>query len=159
KNWQHVSVVTDPADYPALVAEMQSSGGAISIETRFRLARKAFSHTAAYDGAISNYLTATDIKGARGDFPEQFNASFARLQDLRSGKNPPQRAAFYRARQPRPGSIAICTKLQAKELSYNNIADSAAAWEGVKPFDAPACVIVKHANPCGVAIAGASAEA
>jgi phosphoribosylaminoimidazolecarboxamide formyltransferase/IMP cyclohydrolase len=159
KNWQHVAVVTDPADYPGLVAEMKSSGGAVSVETRFRLARKAFSHTAAYDGAISNYLTATDVHGARGDFPEQFNASFAKIQDLRYGENPHQKAAFYRDLRPVPGAIANYAQLQGKELSYNNIADADAAWECVKTFDAPACVIVKHANPCGVAVAAGTAEA
>jgi phosphoribosylaminoimidazolecarboxamide formyltransferase/IMP cyclohydrolase len=159
KNWQRVSVVTDPADYPALIAEMGASGGAVSVETRFRLARKAFSHTAAYDGAISNYLTAVDIEGARSDFPEQFNASFARIQELRYGENPHQKAAFYRDLQPLPGAIANYVQLQGKELSYNNIADADAAWECVKTFDQPACVIVKHANPCGVAVASGTAEA
>ncbi len=159
KNWQHVAVVTDPADYPLLLAEMKAANGAISIETRFRLARKAFSHTAAYDGAISNYLTAIDITGARIEFPEQCNMNFAKVQDLRYGENPHQRAAFYRDLRFVPGALSNYRQLQGKELSYNNIADADAAWECVKTLAQPACVIVKHANPCGVAVAGTPAEA
>ncbi|MEO8165016.1 MAG: bifunctional phosphoribosylaminoimidazolecarboxamide formyltransferase/IMP cyclohydrolase, partial [Betaproteobacteria bacterium] len=159
KNWQHVAVVTDPADYSAVIAEMRSASGAISIETRFRLARKAFSHTAAYDGAISNYLTAVDITGASVEFPEQFNMSFAKVQDLRYGENPHQRAAFYRDLHSVPGALSNYRQLQGKELSYNNIADADAAWECVKTFAQPACVIVKHANPCGVAVANSPADA
>jgi phosphoribosylaminoimidazolecarboxamide formyltransferase/IMP cyclohydrolase len=159
KNWEHVAVVTDPEDYPALIAEMKSANGAISLETRFRLARKAFSHTAAYDSAISNYLTATDINGARAAFPEQINMSFAKVQDLRYGENPHQQAAFYRDLNPVPGALSNYRQLQGKELSYNNIADADAAWECVKTFAEPACVIVKHANPCGAAIAASAAEA
>jgi phosphoribosylaminoimidazolecarboxamide formyltransferase / IMP cyclohydrolase len=159
KNWRHVAVVTDPADYSALVAEMKSAGGAISEETRYRLARKAFSHTAAYDGAISNYLTATDILGKRAAFPEQINMSFAKVQDLRYGENPHQQAAFYRDIVPPVGSLSRYRQLQGKELSYNNIADADAAWECVKTFTEPACVIVKHANPCGVAVGADTAQA
>jgi phosphoribosylaminoimidazolecarboxamide formyltransferase/IMP cyclohydrolase len=159
KNWQHVTVVTDPADYPALIAEMESASGAISVETRFRLARKAFSHTAAYDGAISNYLTATDIHGKRSGFPDQFNSSFVKVQDLRYGENPHQQAAFYRDLKPVPGALSNYVQRQGKELSYNNIADADAAWECVKTFDQPACVIIKHANPCGVAVAASAVEA
>ena len=152
KNWRHVAVVTDPADYSVLIAEMQSANGALSIETRYRLARKAFSHTAAYDGAISNYLTATDMDGTRSAFPEQINMSFARVQELRYGENPHQLAAFYRDLKPVAGALSNFRQLQGKELSYNNIADADAAWECVKTFSEPACVIVKHANPCGVAV-------
>jgi len=159
KNWQHVAIVTDPADYPGLTAEMQSAGGAVSLETRFRLARKAFSHTAAYDGAISNYLTAADVSGGRAAFPDQLNMSFGKVQDLRYGENPHQKAAFYRDNEPAAGAISSFAQLQGKELSYNNIADADAAWECVKTFDRPACVIVKHANPCGVAVAGSTLEA
>ena len=159
KNWRHVTIVTDPADYSALISEMQSAQGAISVETRFRLARKAFSHTAAYDGAISNYLTATDINGARNAFPEQINMSFAKVQDLRYGENPHQLAAFYRDLKPVPGALSNYRQLQGKELSYNNIADADAAWECVKTFEQPACVIIKHANPCGVAVASGTAQA
>ena len=159
KNWQHVVIVTDPADYPALVAEMQSANGAISVETRYRLARKAFSHTAAYDGAISDYLTATDIDGARHAFPGQINMSFAKIQDLRYGENPHQQAAFYRDLDAVPGALSNYRQLQGKELSYNNIADADAAWECVKTFEQPACVIIKHANPCGVGVADGTAQA
>jgi phosphoribosylaminoimidazolecarboxamide formyltransferase/IMP cyclohydrolase len=159
KNWQHVAVVTDPADYVMLASEMASASGAISIETRFRLARKAFSHTAAYDGAVSNYLTATDIEGGRGAYPDQLNFSLIKVQDLRYGENPHQTAAFYRERSPATGALAGYTQLQGKELSYNNIADADAAWECVKTFEQPACVIIKHANPCGVAVAASPHEA
>ena len=159
KNWQHVAIVTDPADYPSLIAEMQSANGAVSLETRFMLARKAFSHTAAYDGAISNYLTAADIHGKRGRFPDQVNMSFAKIQDLRYGENPHQQAAFYRDLNAVPGAISNYVQLQGKELSYNNIADADAAWECVKTFDETACVIIKHANPCGVAIAKTTLDA
>jgi phosphoribosylaminoimidazolecarboxamide formyltransferase/IMP cyclohydrolase len=152
KNWQHVAVITDPSDYPALIQEIESSGGAISQETRFRLARSAFSHTAAYDSAISNYLTATNMDGERQAFPGQVNMNFVSLQDLRYGENPHQKAAFYRDLVPTAGGIANYAQLQGKELSYNNIADSDAAWECVKTFDQPACVIIKHANPCGVGV-------
>jgi phosphoribosylaminoimidazolecarboxamide formyltransferase/IMP cyclohydrolase len=159
KNWRHVAVVTDPADYAALIEEMKSANGAISIETRFRLARKAFSHTASYDGAISNYLTATDIEGRRTAFPEQLNLACVKVQDLRYGENPHQQAAFYRNLKPVPGALSNYRQTQGKELSYNNIADADAAWECVKTFDQPACVIIKHANPCGVAIGSGPAQA
>ena len=152
KNHQHVAVVTDPADYAALLAEMRSAGGAVRQEFRFRLAQKAFSHTAVYDSAISNYLTAIDPDGQR-TFPEQLNLNFSVAQDLRYGENPHQQAAFYRDLAPAPGSLASYHQVQGKELSYNNIADADAAWECVKTFDLSACVIIKHANPCGVAVA------
>ncbi len=152
KNWRHVAVITDPADYPELIKELESSGGAISQETRFRLAQRAFSHTAAYDAAISNYLTATRMDGEREPFPAQANMNFVKVQDLRYGENPHQQAAFYRDFAPVPGGISNYVQLQGKELSYNNIADSDAAWECVKTFDQPACVIIKHANPCGVGV-------
>ncbi|MGH8678852.1 MAG: bifunctional phosphoribosylaminoimidazolecarboxamide formyltransferase/IMP cyclohydrolase, partial [Burkholderiales bacterium] len=116
-----------------------------------RLARKAFSHTAAYDGAISNYLSSVDSNGKRGTFPEQMNMSFAKLQDLRYGENPHQQAAFFRDLAPVAGALSNYVQFQGKELSFNNIADADAAWECVKTFDRAACVIIKHANPCGVA--------
>jgi len=152
KNWQHVAVVTDPADYRSLLAEMRASGGVVAEATRFELARKAFAHTAAYDGAISNYLSAISPDGKREAFPHRLNLSFAKLQDLRYGENPHQQSAFYRDVSRVPGAIANYAQLQGKELSYNNIADADTAWECVKTFDPPACVIVKHANPCGVAV-------
>ena len=152
KNHSGVAVVVDPADYPALLAELKANEGSISAATRFDLAKKVFTHTAAYDGAISNYLTGLDAAQQSRDFPERLTLQFAKVQDMRYGENPHQSAAFYRDMQPAPGSLASYTQLQGKELSYNNIGDSDAAWECVKTFAEPACVIVKHANPCGVAI-------
>ena len=160
KNHQHVAVVTDPADYAALLKEMGTTAGALAAETRFNLARKAFSHTAAYDGAIANYLTALDTAGERREpFPASLTLQFHLAQVLRYGENPHQHAAFYRDREPPAGSLANYTQLQGKELSYNNIADADAAWECVKTFDRPACVIVKHANPCGAAVGTGTEEA
>ncbi len=153
KNYHHVAIVTDPADYGRVLAEMQANAGAVSDATRFDLAKKAFSHTAAYDSAISNYLTAIEPDGTRGEFPAQINFNFIRVQNMRYGENPHQQAAFYRDPVALPGGIASYTQVQGKELSYNNIGDADAAWECVKTLDEPACVIVKHANPCGVAIA------
>ncbi|MDC7698889.1 bifunctional phosphoribosylaminoimidazolecarboxamide formyltransferase/IMP cyclohydrolase [Vogesella indigofera] len=158
KNWQHVAIITDAADYETLAAEMTANGGKLSKLTRLNLSKKAFTHTAAYDGAISNYLTSL-VEGVdsgvpeRVAFPNRLNAQFIKVQDMRYGENPHQAAAFYRDLDPAAGTIAGYRQLQGKELSYNNIADADAAWEAVKTFDAPACVIVKHANPCGVAIA------
>ncbi len=159
KNYRHVAVLTDPSDYGPLLAEMNASGGGVSLETRFALAKKAFTHTARYDGAIGNYLTSLNADGARVPFPAQLNLALAKTQDLRYGENPHQQAAFYRDLEPAPGSLAGYTQLQGKELSYNNIADADAAWECVKTFDATACVIVKHANPCGAAVAATPLEA
>jgi len=159
KNYEHVAVLTDPADYEAVLREMASAAGALGAETRLRLAQKAFSHTAQYDGAISNYLTALDGSGGLERFPRRLNLQFERVQPLRYGENPHQEAAFYRDPRPAPGSLAAYRQLQGKELSYNNIADADAAWECVKNFAGPACVIVKHANPCGVAQAASLVEA
>ena len=159
KNHAHVGIVVDPADYPVLLAELRAHGATLSPATRFALAQKAFSHTAAYDGAISNYLTARDAGGALQALPARFNWQGTKLQDLRYGENPHQHAAFYRDEAPVPGTIATGRQLQGKELSYNNIADSDAAWECVQVFPEPACVIVKHANPCGVALATNPLEA
>jgi phosphoribosylaminoimidazolecarboxamide formyltransferase/IMP cyclohydrolase len=160
KNYAHVAVVTDPADYAAVLKELDSTGGAVAADTRFRLAQKAFSHTSAYDGAISNYLTSLDASGEKREiFPGRLNLQFELAQRLRYGENPHQQAAFYREPGAPQGALARYTQLQGKELSYNNIADADAAWECVKTFDAPACVIVKHANPCGVAVAQSAAEA
>ena len=159
KNHAHVAVVTDPADYAAVLHEIQTTNGAVGAPMRFALAQKAFSHTAAYDGAISNYLTALGSDGRRADFPRRLNLNFELAQTLRYGENPHQNAAFYRDLEPATGSLARYTQLQGKELSYNNIADADAAWECVKSFTQAACVIVKHANPCGVAVAGNTLEA
>ncbi|MBT2866648.1 bifunctional phosphoribosylaminoimidazolecarboxamide formyltransferase/IMP cyclohydrolase [Chromobacterium violaceum] len=157
KNWAHVAIVTDSADYPALVGELKANGGRLAKATRFELAKKAFTHTAAYDGTISNYLTSLADgvvagKPERVAFPNRLNAQFIKVQDMRYGENPHQAAAFYRDLDPAAGSIAHYKQLQGKELSYNNIADADAAWEAVKTFEQTACVIVKHANPCGVAV-------
>jgi phosphoribosylaminoimidazolecarboxamide formyltransferase/IMP cyclohydrolase len=159
KNHAHVAVVTDPADYAAILAEMRTANGAVGETTRFKLAQKAFSHTAAYDGAISNYLTAVGPGGTHAAFPQRLNLNFELAQTLRYGENPHQNAAFYKDLAPAPGSLARYTQLQGKELSYNNIADADAAWECVKSFEQPACVIIKHANPCGVAVAGNTLDA
>ncbi|MBI1285375.1 MAG: bifunctional phosphoribosylaminoimidazolecarboxamide formyltransferase/IMP cyclohydrolase [Thiobacillus sp.] len=152
KNYRHVAIVTDPADYGALIAEMQANGGALTDATRFSLAKKAFTHTAQYDGHISNYLTALNDNGEREAFGEQLTLQFSRAQTCRYGENPHQAGAFYVEANAPAGTISTARQIQGKELSYNNIADTDAALECVKLFDAaPACVIVKHANPCGVA--------
>jgi phosphoribosylaminoimidazolecarboxamide formyltransferase/IMP cyclohydrolase len=151
KNHSAVAVVVDPADYEKVVVELKRNG-AVSEATRFELARKVFAHTAAYDGAIANYLFSLNDKKQRSEYPDVLSLQFTKLQGLRYGENPHQSAAFYRDRQPVEGSLARYRQLQGKELSYNNIADSDAAWECVKGFAEPACVIVKHANPCGVAV-------
>ncbi len=159
KNYAHVGVVTDPADYPALIAEMSAQGGHLTERTRFRLACRAYSHTAAYDGAISNYLTALQDDGTTAPFPSRLTEQWEQVQSLRYGENPHQSAAFYRDSRAVPGGLAAYRQIQGKELSYNNIADADAAWECVKTFADTACVIVKHANPCGVAIANDVATA
>jgi phosphoribosylaminoimidazolecarboxamide formyltransferase/IMP cyclohydrolase len=153
KNHEFVAVVTDPADYESIAAKMKADKGRLGFDDRFRLAAKAFSHTAEYDGMISNWLTARDPNGAVKAFPERFNLQVRLAQPLRYGENPHQSAAFYVERDPPAGTLANFRQLQGKELSYNNIADADAAWEACRTFDVPACVIVKHANPCGVAIA------
>ena len=151
KNWRGVGVVTDPAQYAGVLTEL-NSGGALSDATRFALAVAAFNRISNYDAAISDYLSSLQPDGSRSEFPAQANGRFIKLQDLRYGENPHQQAALYRDLHPAPGSLVSARQLQGKELSYNNIADADAAWECVKSFDEPACVIVKHANPCGVAI-------
>ena len=163
KNYNGVAIVTDPEDYAPLLAEMKANGGALQLATRFGLAKKAFTHTARYDSMIANWLTGLE-EGAEAKpaeaapvpaiFPAKLQLAFDRTEILRYGENSHQSAAFYREPNPVAGSIAAYTQLQGKELSYNNIADSDAAWECVKSFDVPACVIVKHANPCGVAVDG-----
>ncbi len=160
-----VGIVTDPEDYACIVEELKTNAGKLSHKTRFALAVKAFTHTARYDSAISNYLTAL-VTNEAGDvslqtYPERLQLAFDKVQDLRYGENPHQSAAFYRQPGAAEGGVAGYSQLQGKELSYNNIADADAAWECVKAFDgsAPACVIVKHANPCGVAVAASPLEA
>ncbi len=167
KNFARVAVATDPSQYAGLLAELDANDGALSAQTRFSLSVAAFNRVAQYDAAISNYLSAiTDASAdasagvpVRAAFSAQANGSFVKVMDLRYGENPHQQAAFYRDLYPAPGSLATFTQLQGKELSYNNIADSDAAWECVRQFDAPACVIVKHANPCGVAVGVACGDA
>jgi phosphoribosylaminoimidazolecarboxamide formyltransferase/IMP cyclohydrolase len=154
KNYEGVAVVVDPDDYEATLQALQS--GSLSLENRRRLAAKAFAHTAAYDTAIAAYLATVCEEDA---FGERFLYSGRRIETLRYGENPHQKAAFYRDRAAAAGSLACAHQLQGKALSYNNIADSDAALECVRQFDALACVIVKHANPCGVAIATSTLRA
>ena len=157
KNHHDVAIVVDAADYAGVVAELHAEGGT-TLSTRFDLAVKAFEHTARYDGAIANYLGCRTT-GEPTRFPRTFSTQFRKAQEMRYGENPHQAAAFYVEHRPGEASIATARQLQGKELSYNNIADTDAALECVKQFDAPACVIVKHANPCGVATAATAREA
>ncbi len=150
KNHTSVTVVVDPTDYPRVIDELQARG-ATSTPTRFELAIKAFAHTARYDGAISGYLSALDGDGQRETFPRVLTRQWTLRQSMRYGENPHQQAAFYQDPSPGAGLLAGYEQLQGKELSYNNVADADAAWECVRNERAPACVIVKHANPCGVA--------
>jgi phosphoribosylaminoimidazolecarboxamide formyltransferase/IMP cyclohydrolase len=159
KNYRDVAVLTDPADYARVIQELDATQGALGVELRFALAKKAFAHTAAYDSAIANWVGALDENDQPGLFPQQLNLNFERVQSLRYGENPHQNAAFYRDLAGAPGLIAGASQIQGKELSYNNIADADAAWECVKSFERPACAIVKHANPCGVAVADSVAQA
>ena len=156
KNHKDVAIVVNASDYDAIITDLKAGG--LSYAQRFDLALKAFEHTAAYDGMIANYLGTIDQSRDtlstedRAAFPRTFNTQFIKAQDMRYGENPHQSAAFYREAQPAEASIATATQLQGKELSYNNVADTDAALECVKSFSKPACVIVKHANPCGVAV-------
>ena len=167
KNWQDVAVLTDASQYAGVVAEIKAQGS-VSKKTRFALSVAAFNRISNYDAAISDYLSSIQEDGSHSAFPAQSNGRFVKLQDLRYGENPHQSAAFYRDLHPAPGSLVTAVQLQGKELSYNNIADADAAWECVKSFDtgangslaqAAACVIVKHANPCGVAVGADPLEA
>jgi phosphoribosylaminoimidazolecarboxamide formyltransferase/IMP cyclohydrolase len=158
KNWRDVAVLTDASQYAKVVDELKASGS-VTQETKFALAIAAFNRISNYDAAISDYLSALQADGTRSEYPSQSNGRFVKLQDLRYGENPHQSAAFYRDLHPAPGSLVTAKQLQGKELSYNNIADADAAWECVKSFEGPACVIVKHANPSGVALGANAAEA
>lgn len=152
KNFARVTVATQPSQYDALLAELRDNDAQVSAATRFKMAVAAFNDVAFYDACISNYLSSLDADGKQRLFPAQNNSNFVKVMDLRYGENPHQQAAFYRDLWPVPGTLATFTQLQGKELSYNNLADSDAAWECVRQFkSSPACVIVKHANPCGVA--------
>ena len=153
KNYPFVAIVTDTGDYQRLMEEMKAHHGALGQDTRFALAKKAFGHTAEYDGMISTYLSSLDAENNRHLFPDKLHLTFTKAQDMRYGENPHQDAAFYIEKHPAAGTLAHYEQLQGKELSYNNIADADAAWQCCRAFDVPACVIVKHANPCGVAIA------
>ncbi len=156
KNHQDVTVVVEPDDYQNIIKQLKAQQNQISAETRFKLATRCFAHTAKYDTAISIYLGRINSD----PMPETLNLQFERIQEMRYGENPHQNAAFYREKNPAYGSIAAAQQLQGKALSYNNIADADAALECVKSFeDTSACVIVKHANPCGVAIAESITEA
>ncbi|HEY5718481.1 MAG TPA: bifunctional phosphoribosylaminoimidazolecarboxamide formyltransferase/IMP cyclohydrolase [Motiliproteus sp.] len=152
KNNAYVAIVVNATSYGEVLDEMRANNGALSQATRFDLAVQAFEHTAAYDGAIANYLGCRVGEDAPNTFPRTFNTQFIKAQEMRYGENPHQRAAFYVEKNPAEPSVSTARQLQGKELSYNNVADTDAALECVKPFREPACVIVKHANPCGVAI-------
>lgn len=151
KNYRFVSVITDPADYNVILTEMEKTGGKVSEDTNFRLAVKTFQTTARYDGAISNYLGTITPSGTKKEFPDTFTAQYIMAQALRYGENPHQRAAFYRENDASLAAISNAKQLQGKELSYNNIMDSDAAWLAASDFALPAAVIIKHANPCGAA--------
>ncbi|MDH3992251.1 MAG: bifunctional phosphoribosylaminoimidazolecarboxamide formyltransferase/IMP cyclohydrolase [Gammaproteobacteria bacterium] len=152
KNHRFVNIVVNASDYGSILAEMRDNHGATSLATRFDLAIKAYEHTAAYDGAIANYF-GKQVPGGSDNFSRTFNLQFHKVQEMRYGENPHQQAAFYVEANPAEAGIATARQVQGKELSYNNVADTDAALECVKNFDQPACVIVKHANPCGVAVA------
>ncbi len=157
KNWNDVGVMTSPDQYADVLSEVETHGG-LTRATRFRLAVSAFNRVASYGGAISNYLSGVELNDTQdavighATFPDQVNGRFVKVMDLRYGENPHQQAAFYRDPEPVVGTLATFRQLQGKELSFNNIADADAAWECVRSFVEPACVIVKHANPCGVAV-------
>jgi phosphoribosylaminoimidazolecarboxamide formyltransferase/IMP cyclohydrolase len=157
KNHKDVAIVVNAGDYASVLASLKNGG--LTYAERFALMLKAFEHTAAYDGMIANYLGTIDQTAetlsteARGAFPQTFNSQFIKAQEMRYGENPHQSAAFYVEANPSEVGIATATQLQGKELSFNNVADTDAALECVKGFVKPACVIVKHANPCGVAVA------
>ena len=158
KNHESVAVVVDPGDYAGVVSELRDKG-TVGAATRFALATKVFAHTSRYDGAIANYLTALDEDRQRGAFPGVLSRQWVKVQQMRYGENPHQLAAFYRERDIAPGLLAGYTQLQGKELSYNNIADADAAWDCARSFEEPACVIIKHANPCGAAVGSSAADA
>jgi len=159
KNFESVAIVSSPDQYQQVWEQLESGSGSLDQKTRFDLAVAAFNLVARYDDAISNYLSALDEEGKAETFPQQANSSFLKMADLRYGENPHQQAAWYRDLHPDEGSLACARQHQGKELSYNNIADADAAWECVRQFEEPACAIIKHANPCGAAIAADLATA
>ncbi|MDF1820473.1 MAG: bifunctional phosphoribosylaminoimidazolecarboxamide formyltransferase/IMP cyclohydrolase [Alcanivoracaceae bacterium] len=152
KNHAHVGIVTNPSDYSRVLAELADNGGSLTDSFRFDLAIKAYEHTASYDSAIANYFGRL-VEGGNDPFARTCNLNFVKAQDMRYGENPHQRSAFYVERNASGASISTARQLQGKALSYNNIADTDAALECVRQFTQPACVIVKHANPCGVSVA------
>jgi phosphoribosylaminoimidazolecarboxamide formyltransferase / IMP cyclohydrolase len=158
KNHDRVAIVVDPLDYGSLVAEMDRGDGSLSAETRLRLATKAFAHTAQYDATVAGYLERA-ARTSSGEFPELLALQYRKRMDLRYGENPHQHAAFYVASDAQGAGVGSASQLQGKELSFNNIGDADTAFECVRQFEQPACVIVKHANPCGVAVAGGIREA
>jgi phosphoribosylaminoimidazolecarboxamide formyltransferase/IMP cyclohydrolase len=158
KNHAAVTVVVDPADYDTVIAELERTGARADDELRRALAVKAFEHSARYEDAIANYLGSLTA-GARLRFPRTYNDQLVKVGDLRYGENPHQAAALYRTAGPATGSVSAATQLQGKELSFNNIADADTALECVRGFAEPACVIVKHANPCGGAVSATILEA
>ena len=158
KNWKDVGVLTDSSQYAGVLEELKTDGK-LADKTKFALSVAAFNRISQYDGAISDYLSGIQEGGAHSMFPGQANGRFIKVQELRYGENSHQQAALYRDLYPAPGSLVTARQLQGKELSYNNIADADAAWECVKSFTEAACVIVKHANPCGVAIGADALEA
>ncbi len=159
KNNAYVTVIVDPDDYSRVLEEINTHDGNVTQATRFDLAVKAFEHTSNYDGMIANYLGRINADGSKQHLPRTINLQYTKAQEMRYGENPHQSAAFYTEKNPAEASIATAQQIQGKELSYNNIGDTDAALECVKQFEAPACVIVKHANPCGVAIDGTLLQA
>ena len=159
KNHASVTVVVDTEDYDIVLTELKENNSSVSDETRFRLAQKVFTHTASYDANVSNFLGALTESKEPIDYPLTYSTQFKKRQELRYGENPHQTAAFYTEPNPPVGTLASAKQIQGKELSYNNIADTDAALECVLSFQETACVIVKHANPCGVAVAGTVLEA
>ncbi len=158
KNWKDVGVLTDASQYASVLEELKANRK-LTDKTKFALSVAAFNRISQYDGAISDYLSSIGEDGTQSMFPGQANGRFIKVQELRYGENSHQQAALYRDLYPAPGSLVTARQLQGKELSYNNIADADAAWECVKSFTEAACVIVKHANPCGVAIGANALEA
>lgn len=152
KNHRDVTIIVNASDYQRVLTELQETGGATRYETRFDLAIKAFEHTARYDAAIANHF-GQFVAGGEPRFPRTYTKQYRKVETMRYGENPHQEAAFYTEQQPPAASIASTRQVQGKALSYNNVADTDAALECVKVFEAPSCVIVKHANPCGVASA------
>ncbi len=153
KNHKDVNIVVNAADYATVIAEMKANDGATRYATRYDLMVKAFEHTGQYDGMIANHFGARNTENEKRDFANTYNVQYTKTQDMRYGENPHQKAAFYVEDDATDASVSTAKQLQGKELSFNNVADTDSALETVKLFDQPACVIVKHANPCGVAVA------